>query len=705
MLLSALVMLVTSQVTNTPRMLPETRRSDFVETLHGVSIPDPYRWLEEQWSAETRSWIDAQMSYSRPLLMSLPSYPRVEKRLRELFNIDQISGIPNVVNGKLYYAKRPKNAERFAVYVRDGINGQERILLDPAEISNDVSVSVGMRGIYGGGRYMVYDIRHGGEDETEVRIRDLTSGKDLADRLPRAFNQGVVLNSDLTGFYYTKWDKRKGSTAYFHKLGTEFGQDRVLYENNEPEHSISVREIAGGNYLLTTVGFGWRRNEFYLKDTRSSDQPWRPIIKDLDAYSTIYPMGNKLWLLTDHDAANNRLVEIDPSNPAPANWKDVLPEREDVLTGFSMAAGKLYSRYIHNASTVIRIHEPDGKYIRDLELPGIGNASLPSGAIAPDEVFFDFQSFTLPYRIYLYNVRTTERTVFHADAPVFDAGNVVVKQEWYESADGTRGPMYIVHRKDVQLNGNNPTLLAGYGGFRAIRLPSFMSKDAFWMEQDGALWIEQGGVYAVANIRGGLEFGRAWHNGGMLQFKQNVFDDFIAAAEHLIKAGYTSKSKLAIQGASNGGLLVAAAFTQRPDLFQAVLCDFGDVDMVGQPRFEKNNPPALLEYGDSRDPKQFEFLLRESPYQKVRKGTAYPAVLFSSGDRDSRVEPAQTRKMAAAVQWATSSNRPVLLDYEREVGHGGAWARGLSATERTRAIARQIAFLNQQLGVPEPPRK
>lgn len=395
--------LALTQVSKAPRTLPTTRRSDFVETLHGVSIPDPYRWLEDQWSAETRSWIDAQMSYSRPLLTSLPSYPRVEKRLRELFNIDQISGIPNVVNGKLYYARRPKDAERFAIYVRDGIHGQERLLLDPIEISNDVSVTVGMRGIYGGGRYMVYDIRHGGEDETEVRIRDLTNGKDLVDRLLRGFNQGVVFNSDLTGFYYTKWDKRKGSKAYFHKLATDFAQDRVLYENNEPEHSIAVREIAGGNYLLTTSGFGWRRNEFFLTDARS-DQPRRPIVKDLDAYSTVYPMGNKLWLLTDYGAANNRLVEIDPSSPAPENWKDVLPEREDVLTGVSMAAGKLFSRYIHNASTVIRIHELDGKYIRDLELPGIGNASLPSAAIAPDEVFFDFQSFTLPYRVYLYNV-------------------------------------------------------------------------------------------------------------------------------------------------------------------------------------------------------------------------------------------------------------------------------------------------------------
>ncbi len=693
-----------SQNSATRGRVPSTRRSDFVETLHGVSIPDPYRWLEEQWSPETRAWLDAQMGYSRPLLNSLPSYTRVEKRLREFFNIDQISGIPTVVSGNLYYGKRPKNAERFALYVRDGLQGQERLLLDPAEISQDVSITVGMRGVYGPGRYLVYEIRHGGEDETEVRIRDLKTGKDLPDRLLRAFNQGVVFNSDLSGFYYTKWDKKKGSKAYFHKLGADFAQDRLLYENNEPEHSVSVREISGGNYLLATIGFGWRRNEFYVKDVRG-DQPWRAIIKDLDAYSTIYPMGSRLWLLTDHNAPNNRLVEVDPASPAPENWKDILPEREDVLTGFSMAGGKMFSRYIHNASTVIRMHEPDGTYVRDVELPGVGNASLPSAAVAPDEVFFDFQSFTLPYRIYLYNVKTTERSVFHADTPLFDAGSIVVKQERYESADGTRGPMYIVHRKDLRLDGNNPTLLVGYGGFRAIRLPSFMTKDAFWMEQDGALWVEQGGVYAVANIRGGLEFGRAWHNGGMLQFKQNVFNDFIAAGEHLIGRNYTRPAKLAIQGASNGGLLVAAAFTQRPELFQAVLCDFGDVDMIGQPRFEKNNPPALLEYGDSRDPKQFEFLIRHSPYQRVRKGTAYPAILFSSGDKDSRVEPAQTRKMAAAVQWATSSDRPVLLDYEAEAGHGGAWARGLSATERTRAIARQIAFLNWQLGVSEPPGK
>src|SRR5215467_1913325 len=303
--------------------VPMARRSDFVETLHGVSIPDPYRWLEEQWTPETRSWIDSEMAYSRPLLTNLPSYSRVEKRLRELFNIDQISGIPTVVGGKLYYARRPKNAERFAIYVRDGLKGQERVVLDPAEVSTDLSITIGMRGVYGAGRYMVYEIRHGGEDETEVRIRDLTTGRDLSDRLPRAFNQGVVLNSDLSGFYYTLWDKKKGSKAYFHKLGSDFAQDRLLYENTDPEHSIGVREIAGGNYLLATIGFGWRRNEFYLKDNRS-DQPWRPLIKDMDAYSTIYPMGDKFWLLTDYEAPNNRLVEIDPAKSTPENWKNVL---------------------------------------------------------------------------------------------------------------------------------------------------------------------------------------------------------------------------------------------------------------------------------------------------------------------------------------------------------------------------------------------
>jgi prolyl oligopeptidase len=680
-----------------PGFTPVARRSDFVENLHGVSVPDPYRWLEEQWSTETRQWIDAQMSHSRPLLTNLPSFQRVEKRLREMFNIDQISGIPSAIEGKLYYAKRPKNAERFSIYVRDGLKGDERLLLDPGEISPDLSVTVEMEGIYGLGRYMVYDIRHGGEDESEVRIRDLMSGKDLPDRLPRVLNEGVAFNAGLSGFYYTKRDKRKGSKAYFHQLGTDFDRDRILYDDTTPEHYISVNEIGDGKFLLASIWLGWQRSEFYIKDAHA-DQPWRALIKNLDAYSSIYPINGKLWLLTDYGAPNSRLVEIDPAKPDPERWKDILPERSDVLDAISVAGGRLFARYIHNASTRIRIHETDGTYIRDLELPEPGNASLPSDAVRSDDVFFGFQSFTLPYRIYVYNVNTTEREVFHADTPAFDSSNIVVKQEWYESADGTRGPLYIVHRKGLPMSGNNPTLLVGYGGFAQIRLPSFMSRDAFWLEQDGALWVEQGGIYAVATIRGGLEFGRPWHKGGMLQFKQNVFEDFIASAEHLIRRGYTKPSKLAIQGASNGGLLVAAAFTQRPELFQAVLCDFGDVDLVGQPRFANNNPPALLEYGDSRDAKQFEFLLRHSPYHNVRKGLPYPAILFSSGDKDTRVEPAQTRKMAAAVQWATTSERPVLLDYEKEAGHAGGWARGLSATERIRAIARQIAFLNWQLG-------
>jgi len=681
---------------------PETRRSDFVEVVHGVELADPYRWLEEEQSPETRAWVEAQNTFALSILNGLPSLPRVQQRLLEQFAVEQV-GSPSVVGDKLYYEKRLEGEERFSIYERDGLFGAERRILDPADVSSDLSVSVELRGFQGSGRYMVYVVREGGEDETEIRIRDMEGGEDLPDYLPRGFNGSPSFNSDFSGFLYGRSDKQTGGRVYYHELGTPMSEDEVVFgEGRGPLQRVNVRTLGSDDRMLATVGHGWARTDVYLKDGAGAQ--WRPLIEGIDALFSVYPQGDRFWLLTDHEAPNYRLVEMDPARPEPENWRDVLAERDDVLQGISFAGGRLFGRYIHNAAVQIRMHELDGTFVRELELPGAGNASLPYSAGVDGLVFFEFESFTQPRTIYLYDLATTERRVWHETERTIDTSDFEVKQEWFESKDGVRVPMYIVHRAGLRMDGDSPTLLVGYGGFNGVRLPSYMSGSAFWMQQDGALWVEQGGVYAVANIRGGNEFGRTWHRSGMLEFKQNVFNDFIGAAEHLIDREYTRPERLAIQGASNGGLLVGAAMTQRPDLFQAVLCDLADLDMIGQPRFGKNNPPALLEYGDSREPDQFEFLLRWSPYHNVEAGTEYPAVLFTGGDMDSRVEPAQTRKMTALVQWATTSDRPVIVEYHTRVGHGGWWGRGLPMTERSNQFARQIAFLNWQLGVPEPPR-
>ena len=414
-------------------------------------------------------------------------------------------------------------------------------------------------------------------------------------------------------------------------------------------------------------------------------------------------VNGEIWAHTSYGAPNWRVVRINPDDPDPSRWQEVLPEKTSAMDGYSLSGDWLFARYLDDASTRIEMYHRDGSFIRELELPTEpANASLPWGA---DEgrVFFDFQSFTDPYRIYIYDPESTERTIFHQDDPPIDTEKFVVKEEWYESADGTQVHMFIVHKRGLVMDGDNPTLLVGYGGFNAAWLPSFSRKQSPWTQQDGIFWLEQGGgVFAAANIRGGREYGRPWHRGGMRGFKQNVFNDFIAAAEHLIDRGYTQPSRLGIQGASNGGLLVGAALTQRPDLFQAVLADLPEMDLVGFPHYDQINPPALEEYGDATVPEEFEWIIQWSPVQNVTGGVDYPSVFLFTGHMDSRVDPVEGLKFVATLQNATSSeirSKPILLDFHPRVGHS---LGGRPVLDRIRFIARQFAYLNWQLGVEEP---
>lgn len=683
-----------------PERYPSTTRVEVVDTVAGHAVPDPYAWLENQHAPDVRQWIDAQNRFTDAVLESLPSLRRVEARFLELFDVEEVQP-PRLVNDRLYYMKRPRGAQRFGLYVRDGIDGEEQLLLDPAEIDEDPTVTIDFAGVYGSGKYLVYEVRQGGEDETEIRIRDLESGSELPDRLPRALYRSFSFDSGLSGFYYAISDKQGPVRVYYHRLGTEHSSNTLIFQSRRREERARVREVQGGRYLMASVGRGWRGDDLYLK--RRDGERWEPIVEGIEAFFRPYWVNGELWVLTDHDAPNYRLVRIDPANPAPDAWEDIIPEGRDVLDGISLAAGKLFVRYLDNVSTRIEIRERDGTFVRNLELPRRpANASLPWNA-GGTRVFFDFQSFTDPYRIYLYDVETTERSIWHIDEPPIDTDKLVVKQEWFESADGTRIPLFIVHKKGIELDGDNPTLLVGYGGFNAAWLPSFSRKGAPWVQQDGIFWLEQGGgVFAAANIRGGREFGRRWHRGGMRGFKQNAFNDFIAAAEHLIDRGYTRPSRLAIQGASNGGLLVGAAYTQRPDLFQAVLADLPELDLIGFPNYDQINPPALEEYGDATVPEEFEWIIEWSPLQNVRKGVEYPAVMITSGDMDSRVEPVQALKMTAKLQWATASDpadKPVILSYDARVGHS---LGGRPVLDRIRFLASQVAFLNWQLGVAEP---
>lgn len=683
-LIAALVLELSALAQNLPKV-PGAKRVNYIEEIHGRRIPDPYRWLEDQWSKDTRQWLTEQRKYAETILGRLPFVSQMTKKLEPIFSAESIS-VPSFIEGRYYYSKKPKGAERDAIYSRPSLDGEEKLVLDPNGISKDLTVTVKTLGVSAKGKFLAYIVRDGGEDEVTLRILNLETGHDLDDVVPRGMHWDFAFNSAGDGFYYSFDDKRHGAKVIFHKLGADIKDDRVIFEAKRREYWVNVNEVEDGKKLFCSVGIGWQRREFYIKDVDGGDD-WKPIIKDIDAQFEPYWIDKKFWVRTDYGAPFGRVIEIDVNDPAPEKWREVIPERRDVLQGLANVGGKLFLLYLHNAYHVIRICQPDGTFIRELELPGQGQASLPRATDKPGILMFTYESFTQPLTVYTYNLATTEREIRHQAACPVDTSGFVVKQEWCESDDGTRHPIWIVHNKDLKLDGANPTLLTGYGGFNWAILPSFSGYDA--------VWIREGGVLATAILRGGSEFGRAWHKGGMLRHKQNVFDDFITAGEYLCKSGYTSPAKLAIKGASNGGLLMGAALTQRPDLFQAVVALVPEFDLIGFPRYTQINPPALLEYGDASKPEEFDFIIRWSPYQNIRAGNAYPAVLVSTGDMDSRVDPTEARKTVAKLQWATSSGRPVILNYDPRVGHSG----GRPSSRQLRDAAWEMAFLNWQLGV------
>jgi prolyl oligopeptidase len=664
---------------------PKAKRMNFVEKIHGQRLPDPYRWLEDQWSAETRKWLAEQRQYAESILGNLPSLNQLKEMLTPVYAAEKVS-VPSHAEGHYYYMKKPKGAERYAIFSREGLYGEEKIVLDPKEISDDLTVTIGIRGVYAKGKYLAYNVRDGGEDEVTIQIRDLKTGKDLDDMVPCGMHWSFSFNTAGDGFYYTLDDKINGARVFFHKLGTDFKEDKVVFESMHREYWVNATEIEEGKKLFGTIGVGWQRQEFYIKDLEGNGE-WIPIIKDIDAQFQSLWVKKKLWVLTDYKAPYGRVMEVDLENPAPENWREVIPEKDAVLNGMTLIDKRLFLRYLRDAVPEIHLCKPDGTFIRKIESPGPGNISLPRGTGEPELFMFTYQSFTQPQTIYLYDPETTERTIWFKETYDIDTSDFVVKQDWCESDDGTCVPMWIVHKKGIELDGNNPTLLNGYGGFNVAILPFFSGTNA--------TWLRQGGIFVLANLRGGSEFGRAWHKGGMMQHKQNAFDDFIAVAEHLIARGYTNPGKLAIKGGSNGGLLMGAAFTQRPDLFQAVVASVPEFDLVGFPRYKKINPPALKEYGDATISEQYDFIIRWSPYQNVRKGVAYPAVLVVTGDMDSRVDPVQARKTVAKLQWATSSGRPIILNYDPRMGHAG----GRPFSKQLHDAVWEMAFLNWQLGM------
>ncbi len=680
-----LVTPVALAVTQAPK--PPATRVDVVrDTLHGVVVDDPYRWLEDKSAPEVRTWIDAQNAFTDGLLGPLPGHERVHARLEQLMKIDA-QGIPFERGGRYFFSRRLASQSISVLYVREGLEGKDQVLIDPHPLSADHTTTVLFLDVSNDGKLMAYATRLGGEDEVSVAFRDIDTGQDLADRLPKARYFGISLTADKSGLYYSRHTPQ-GSRVYYHAMGSDPAGDKLLFgEGYGPEKIIGAGLSEDRRWLQITVYYGSAtdRSEVYVMDAAAKG-PVVPVVNDVVAYFSGDIAGDTMYLQTNWEASNNRIFAVDLRHPARDQWKEIIPAGDAVIDGFSLAGGRLFVNYLKNVVSSVRIFDPAGQPLGTIEFSTLGSVGGMSGQWEKHEAFFTFTSYHVPTTIYRYDTATGKQITWWRAAVPIKSDQFEVKQVWYASKDGTKIPMFVVHKKGLKLDGARPTLLTGYGGFSASMTPVFSGR--------AALWVESGGVFALPNLRGGSEFGEEWHKAGMLEKKQNVFDDFIAAAEWLITNKYTRPEKLCISGGSNGGLLVGVALTQRPGLFGAVVCSVPLLDMLRYQNFLVARF-WVPEYGSAENADQFKFIHAYSPYQHVQKGEKYPAVLFITGDSDTRVDPLHARKMCALLQASTGSDRPVLLHYDTKAGHSGGKPLGKQIDD----LSQELMFLSWQLGV------
>ncbi|HKF42207.1 MAG TPA: prolyl oligopeptidase family serine peptidase [Thermoanaerobaculia bacterium] len=673
---------------------PKTKTDDVKDAYGSVQVADPYRWLEDQKAPETRAWIDEQNKYSESFLHSYPGRNALKQRVTELLKIDTI-GVPSEHGGRYFFTRRLADQDLPVVFVRNGAAGKDEVLIDPHPLSADHTTSVDLLGVIADGTLAAYGVRLGGEDEVTVHFLDVDSRKELPEVLPRARYQGVRVRNDRSGVFFSRQEK-EGPRVYWHAFGTDFSKDvKIFGDGYGPEKGLGVGLSEDNHWLTLTVSHGSAatKTEIYVRDLSTEPKgagsaPLQivPIVNDVEARFSAEVAGDTMYLETAWDAPNGRVFAVDLKNPARDKWKEVIPAGKSAIQSVSTIGGRLFVRYLEDVQSRIRIFDPQGKPMGEISFPQIGSAGAPRGRWTRNEAFYTFTSFVTPMTIYRYDVAKGTREVWAQETVPFDGDRYEIKQVKYASKDGTQIPMFLAHRKGIQLDGSNPALLTGYGGFNLSQTPNFSAQ--------AALWVESGGVYALPNLRGGGEFGEEWHRAGMLAKKQNVFDDFVGAAEWLIKNGYTSASKLAITGGSNGGLLVGAALTQRPDLFAAVVCSYPLLDMV---RYHKFLVAGywVPEYGSADKPDQFPFLYAYSPYHHVKAGTKYPAVLFITGDSDTRVAPLHARKMTALLQASTGSDKPVILHYDTKAGHSRA---ATPITKRIDELTDEFSFLFVETG-------
>ncbi len=651
---------------------PKTKKVEQVDEYHGVKVADPYRWLEDDNSADTKAWVEAQNKVTFDYLKTIPQREQLKKRLTELWDYEKYSA-PFKEGGKYFYYKNDGLQNQSVLYVTDSPANPGRVLLDPNKLSADGTVALSGVSISDDGKTMAYGVSVSGSDWQEWRFRDVESGKDLPDVLKDIKFGGASWSKDNSGVFYSRFpavDEKAKLTAlnydqkiYYHKLGTPQTEDYVVYERpDDKEMSVGGGVTEDGNWLIIYVSKGTSpKNMIYFKNLSMEKAPVMPLVDKFEAdYTFVGNVGSTFYFRTDKDAPRARIVKVDALSKD-KKWTEVVPEAEETLQGVDFVNDQFVLSYLKDAYTNVRIYDRDGKFVRDVKLPGIGTASGFNGKRTDTEVFYTFTSFTTPPTIYKYDLKTGKSEVFRKSDVKFNPDDFTVKQVKYKSKDGTLVPMFIVHKKGLKLDGNNPTLLYGYGGFNVSLTPGFSVARL--------PWLEKGGVYAMANLRGGGEYGERWHEAGTKLKKQNVFDDFIAAAEYLIAEKYTQPSKLAVQGGSNGGLLVGAVINQRPELFGAALPAVGVMDML---RFERFSAGRYWtsDYGSTKNEDEFKALYAYSPIHNIKPGTKFPAVLITTADHDDRVVPAHSFKYAATIQEAHAGNTPVLIRIETKAGHG-----------------------------------
>jgi len=665
---------------------PPTKADPVTETLHGVTVTDPYRWLEDSKSPATRAWLETQMKYTEDYLAQVKIRPEIVKRLTELVRVESYS-TPIERANKFFFKKRLPEENQGSIYMREGLKGRDVKLVDAGKLSADQNTSVNIADVSKDGALLVYEVREGGADEQSIHLLEVTPGHELPDVFPPARYAAVSLSPDEKGMYYAKFEPT-GSLVFYHRLGTSVSSDSLVFGKSFAGETFGAMDLIAaevtenGRYLVIRVGHGVppKRVDIYAKDLRTPDAPIRPIIHGIDSRFLPVNYGDDLYVLTDYQAENYRVIKVSLSDPAPEHWQTVVPEAKDVVSTIGIVGGKLFVTGLHDVFTQTQIYTLDGKAVGKISYPTLGAASGMSGRQTSNNAFYNFESFTIPPAIYHYDVTTGKTEVFAKPQVPFDSNQYEVSQVFYTSQDGTRVPMFISAKKGLQRNGEAPALMFAYGGFNVSLVPHWDPEYAWWMEQ--------GGFYAQPNLRGGGEYGEAWHKAGMFEKKQSVFDDFFAAAEYLLKNKYTSSAHLAIRGRSNGGLLMGAAMTQHPEMFGAIWCGYPLLDMLRYQNFLVGRW-WTSEYGSAENAEQFPYLQKYSPYHHVVKGTKYPAIMFNTGNSDTRVDPLHARKMAALMQADTGSDRPILLHYELKAGHSS----GVSITQLVNDTADELGFL------------